>query len=77
MMCICFVCLVWGQMLEKLNGTLEEEKRIMRDQMDKVMAQNQELLMRTLDSKDQAIVEERIFKSVKHDNPFSSPEEDS
>ena len=49
-------------MLEKLNSTLEEEKKVMRDQMDKVMSQNQELLMRTLDSKDQAIVEERIFK---------------
>ena len=49
-------------MLEKLNSTLEEEKRVLRDQMDKVMNQNQDLLVRTLDSKDQAIVEERIFK---------------
>ena len=49
-------------MLEQLNNTLEEEKRIMRDQLDRVMAQNQELLMKTLDSKDQVILEERIFK---------------
>ena len=49
-------------MLEQLNSTLEEEKRIMRDQLDRVMAQNQEMLMKTLDSKDQAILDERIFK---------------
>lgn len=49
-------------MLEQLNSTLEEEKRIMRDQLDRVMGQNQELLMKTLDSKDQAILDERIFK---------------
>jgi hypothetical protein len=49
------------QMLEQLTNTLEEEKRIMRDQLDRVMAQNQELLMKTLDSKDQVILEERIF----------------
>ena len=41
---------------------MEEEKRIMRDQLDRLMAQNQELLMKTLDSKDQSIMEERIFK---------------
>lgn len=49
-------------MLEKLNSTLEEEKSMLRDQNNKVMGHNQELLMRTLDSKDQAIVEERLFK---------------
>ena len=49
-------------MLEQLNRNLEEEKKILREQMDKIMSQNQEMLMRTLDSKDQAIVEERLFK---------------
>ena len=49
-------------MLEQLNGTLEEEKKIMRDQLDRLMAQNQELLMKTLDTKDQVIMDERIFK---------------
>ena len=49
-------------MLEQLNNTLEEEKSVLRDQMNKLMSQNQDLLKRTLDSKDQAIVEERMFK---------------
>ena len=49
-------------MLEQLNNTLEEEKRVLRDQMNKLLSQNQDLLERTLDSKDQAIVEERMFK---------------
>lgn len=48
-------------MLEQLNNTLEEEKGVLRDQMNKLMSQNQDLFKRTLDSKDQAIVEERMF----------------
>ena len=50
------------QMLEQLNQTLNDEKTMMLEQMNKVLAQNHELLTRTLDSKDQAIEEERIFK---------------
>ena len=50
------------QMLEQLNSTMEEEKKILRDHLDRLMAQNQDLLVKTIDSKDQAIMDERIFK---------------
>ena len=50
------------QMLEQLNSTLEEEKRTLLGQVNKLLEQNQNILVRTLESKDQAIEEERIFK---------------
>ena len=49
-------------MLEQLTHTLDEEKKVLMDQLNKVLAHNQELLLRTLDNKDQAIEEERMFK---------------
>ena len=49
-------------MLEQLNYTLEEEKRTLLMQVNRLLEQNQSLLMRTLDSKDQALEEERVFK---------------
>ena len=49
-------------MLEQLKDTLEEEKKTLHLQVNKLLEQNQNLLMRTLDSKDQALEEERIFK---------------
>ena len=49
-------------MLEQLNQTLNDEKTILLEQMNKVLAQNHDLLTRTLDSKDQAMEEERLFK---------------
>ena len=51
-----------SQMMEQLNQTLNDEKTMLLEQMNKVLAQNHELLTRTLDSKDQAMEEERIFK---------------
>lgn len=50
-----------NQMLEQLNYTLEEEKRTLLMQVNRLLEQNQSLLMRTLDSKDQALEEERVF----------------
>ena len=50
------------QMLEQLNMTLEEEKKTLLTQVNKLLEQNQGLLVRTLESKDQALEEERHFK---------------
>ena len=50
------------QMLEQLTSTLEEEKRTLLEQMNKLLEQNQNMLVRTLESKDQALEDERIFK---------------
>lgn len=50
------------QMLEQLNSTLEEEKRTLLGQVNKLLEQNQNILVRTLESKDQALEDERIFK---------------
>ena len=50
------------QMLEQLNSTLEEEKRTLLVQVNKLLEQNQNILVRTLESKDQALEDERIFK---------------
>lgn len=49
-------------MLEKLNSTLEEEKKALLTQMNKLLEKNQELLVKTLETKDEAIEDERIFK---------------
>ena len=49
------------QMLEQLNHTLEEEKKTLLLQINKMMEKNQELLVRTLESKDQAFEDERIL----------------
>ena len=49
-------------MLEKLNGTLEEEKRTMLTQLNKQLEKNQDLLVKTLETKDVALEDERIFK---------------
>lgn len=48
-------------MLDKLNNTLEEEKRALLTQMNKLLEKNQELLVKTLETKDVAIEDERIF----------------
>lgn len=50
------------QMLEKLSSTLEEEKRTLLTQLNKQLEKNQELLVKTLESKDVAMEDERIFK---------------
>ena len=49
-------------MLEQLNSTLEEEKRTLLGQVNKLLEQNQNILVKTLESKDQALEDERIFK---------------
>ena len=50
------------QMFEQLNQTLEEEKRTLLVQVNKLLEQNQNILVKTLESKDQALEDERIFK---------------
>lgn len=50
------------QMLDKLNSTLEEEKKALLTQMNKLLERNQELLVKTLETKDVAMEDERIFK---------------
>lgn len=50
------------QMLDQLNSTLEEEKRTLLGQVNKLLEQNQNILVKTLESKDQALEDERIFK---------------
>lgn len=52
------------QMLEQLNHTLEEEKKTLLLQVNKLLEKNQELLVKTLESKDQAFEEERMFTLV-------------
>lgn len=49
------------EVLVQLNATLEEENKALMDQVNKLLAQNQELLMTTLHSRDQYIDEERTF----------------
>ena len=51
-------------MLEMLNNTLEEEKRTLLTQLNKLLEQNQELLVKTLETKDVAMEDERIFRYV-------------
>ena len=50
------------QMLERLTNTLEEEKVALRGQMNKLLEKNQELLVKTLETKDVAMEDERMFK---------------
>lgn len=50
------------QMLEKLNSTLEEEKKTLLTQLNKQLEKNQDLLVKTLETKDVAMEDERIFK---------------
>lgn len=50
------------QMLEKLSSTLEEEKKTMLTQLNKQLEKNQDLLFKTLETKDVAMEDERIFK---------------
>ena len=49
-------------MLEQLNLTLEEEKRHLLLQVNKLLEQNRDLLQHTLASKDHAFEDERMFK---------------
>jgi len=49
-------------MLERLTNTLEEEKVALRGQMNKLLEKNQELLVKTLETKDVAMEDERLFK---------------
>ena len=50
------------QMLEKLGSTLEEEKKTLLTQLNKQLEKNQDLLVKTLETKDVAMEDERIFK---------------
>ena len=50
------------QMLEKLSATLEEEKKTLLTQLNKQLEKNQDLLVKTLETKDVALEDERIFK---------------
>ena len=50
------------QMMERLTNTLEEEKTALRGQMNRLLEKNQELLVKTLETKDVAMEDERIFK---------------
>ena len=52
------------QMLEQLNHTLEEEKKTLLLQVNKLLEKNQDMLVRTLENKDQAFEEERMFTLV-------------
>ena len=49
-------------MLEQLNQTLDEEKKTLLVQVNKLLEQNQTILVKTLEGKDQALEDERIFK---------------
>ena len=49
-------------MLEKLSATLEEEKKTLLTQLNKQLEKNQDLLVKTLETKDVALEDERIFK---------------
>eukprot|EP00794_Sanderia_malayensis_P020632 gene20632-22667_t len=49
------------EVLVQLNGTLEEENRALMDQVNKLLAQNQELLVKTLESRDTFLEDERAF----------------
>lgn len=50
------------QALEKLNSTLEEEKNNLLTQMNKLLERNQDLLVKTLETKDLALEDERLYK---------------
>ncbi|XP_066932183.1 girdin-like [Clytia hemisphaerica] len=49
------------EILVQLNATLEEENKALMDQVNKLLNQNQELLMTTLQSRDQYLDDERAF----------------
>ena len=49
-------------MSEQLNRTLEEENKTLLQQVNKLLEQNQAMLMKTLESKDAYFEEERTFK---------------
>ncbi|KAI6659260.1 Girdin-like [Oopsacas minuta] len=50
-----------SEMLEALNRTLDEENKTLLAQTNRLLLQNQDLMMRTLESKDIMIEEERIY----------------
>ena len=50
------------QMMERLTNTLEEEKTALRGQMNRLLEKNQDLHDKTLETKDVAMEDERIFK---------------
>ncbi|XP_065068071.1 protein Daple-like isoform X1 [Rhopilema esculentum] len=49
------------EVLVQLNSTLEEENRALMDQVNKLLAQNQSLLEKTLESRDTYLEDERAF----------------
>ena len=50
------------QMQDQLLRTMEEENRNLLQQVNKLLEQNQHLLMKTLESKDQFLEEEKLFQ---------------
>ncbi len=51
-----------NNMLEKLNYTLDEEKKHMHTRMTELYEQNKKLLEKTLETKDMHMEDERLFK---------------
>ncbi|XP_065919238.1 girdin-like isoform X2 [Dysidea avara] len=49
------------EMQEQLIRTLEEENKQLLQQTNKLLAQNQELLLKTLETKDQCLEEEKLY----------------
>ncbi|XP_031572886.1 daple-like protein isoform X2 [Actinia tenebrosa] len=49
------------EMLSQLNATLEEENKALHDKVSWLMGQNRELMVKSLEEKDQFMEEERIF----------------
>lgn len=49
------------EVLVQLNGTLEEENRALMEQLNKLLEQNQSLLVKTLESRDTYLEDERAF----------------
>lgn len=48
-------------MLQQMNATLEEENKTLMNHISALLAQNQDLLFQTLESKDQFYEEQRAF----------------
>jgi len=49
------------EVLVQLNSTLEEENKVLMDQVNKLLSQNQDLLVTTLHSREQHMDDERAF----------------
>ena len=60
--CVIVHCSFPHQMQDQLLRTMEEENRNLLQQVNKLLEQNQQLLMKTLESKDQYLEEEKLFQ---------------